>query len=207
MLIQKNPPITARYFAFEYKNTNQTQVVLYWYETATFDVNGTAETKNVMISLVMYPSPQDISKAENQELPIALAINNYWQPIKSWSAAALVISQNGIIFSSVATAFLVLLILYALYIDKNQKRSLLSSYKKLSEQNQHLIKAIDNIKDKRNITTQAIMNEFQKISPDPVSETLLLDKLSQAENAGLIKKVLINKNDKPILLWKNQLPK
>lgn len=32
--IQSNPPLTARYFAFEYKNTNQTQVVLYWYETA-----------------------------------------------------------------------------------------------------------------------------------------------------------------------------
>jgi len=77
--IQNNPPITARYFTFQYRNTNQTQVVLYWYETATFTVNGTAQMKSVMISLVMYPSsPQNIAKAENQELTTALAINNYW---------------------------------------------------------------------------------------------------------------------------------
>ena len=102
--------MTARYFAFEYKNTNQTQVVLYWYETATFNVNGTAEAKNVMISLVMYPSSQEISEAENQELPVALAINNYWQPIKTWSSVALFISQNGFVLSSLAIAFLVFLV-------------------------------------------------------------------------------------------------
>ena len=205
--IQSNPPITARYFAFEYKDTNQTQVVLYWFETATFNVNGTAETKYVMISIVMYPSSQDVSKAENQELPIALAINKYWQPIRTWSIVSLVISQNGLVLSNVAAAFLVLLILYTLYADKNQKRSLILSYKKLPEENQRLVKAMDNINDKRNITTQAIIIEFQRISPTPVSETFILDKIVQAENVGLIKKVLINKDDKPALIWKNQLPK
>ena len=43
--LQDNPPITARYFAFQYKNTNQTQVVLYWYQSATFNTNGTAQPK------------------------------------------------------------------------------------------------------------------------------------------------------------------
>jgi len=206
--IQDNPPILARYFAFEYKNTNQTQVVLYWYETATFNTNGTAQTKSVMISLVMYPSStQNISTAENQELPIALAINNYWQPIKTWTTIALVLSQNGLEFSAGATAIFVLIIFYSLYLNRRQKISLLTLYRKLPTQNQLLIKAIDNIKDKQSITTQAITSEFQKISPEPVSETLVLERLSEAENAGLIKKVIVNREDKPFLIWKNQMPK
>lgn len=160
-----------------------------------------------MISLVMYPSPQDIFKAENQELSVALAVNNYWQPIESWSLAALTMSQNGLVLSSATTAFFVLFVLYAVFANENQKLSLLLSYKKLSEQKQHLIKAIENVKDKKNITNQAIINEFQQISRKPVSETLLLDEMSQIENAGLVRKVLENKGDTPFLLWKIQLPK
>ena len=84
--IQDNPPITARYFAFQYVNNNQTQVVLYWYETATFDTNNTAQSKSVMISLIMYPSTnENITAYENQELPVAQAINNYWQPLQTWT--------------------------------------------------------------------------------------------------------------------------
>jgi hypothetical protein len=45
----------------------------------------------------MYPSsPQGVSDAEAQELPFAQAINNYWQPIQTWSTIALAISQNGL---------------------------------------------------------------------------------------------------------------
>ena len=50
---QANPPIVGRYFAFQYRSTNQTQVVLYWYETATFNVNNQTQQKQVKISLVV----------------------------------------------------------------------------------------------------------------------------------------------------------
>ncbi|MGD0644626.1 MAG: exosortase/archaeosortase family protein [Candidatus Bathyarchaeia archaeon] len=203
--IQDNPPMTARYFAFQYTDTNQTQVVLYWYETATFNTNGTAQTKSVMISLIMYPSsPQDVSQAEAQELPVANAINNYWQPIQTWSTVALSISQNGLALSASATAILVLLILYAVYLDRKEKLSLLNLYRKLPSQDQLIIKAVTNAKN--NPTTQAITFEFQKLSKTPTSETWIAQKLNEAENAGTIKKVLINKDDNPALAWKNQIP-
>jgi hypothetical protein len=160
--IQDNPPMTARYFAFQYKNTNQTQVVLYWYETATFNTNSTAQTKSVMISLVIYPSsPQNVSETENQELPIANAINNYWQPIKTWTTVALAISQNGLALLTAATIIFVLLILYTMYLNRREKLSLLTLYRKLPTQDQLLIKAIDNIKNTQNTTTQAITTEFK----------------------------------------------
>ncbi len=205
--IQDNPPITARYFAFQYKDTNQTQAVLYWYETATFNTNGTAQTKSVMISLVMYPSsPQNVSQAENQELPIANAINNYWQPIQTWTTIALGISQNGLALSAGATAILVLLILYAVYLDRKEKLALLNLYLKLPSQDQLIMKAVTNAKNMYNPTTQAITLEFQKLAQTPPSETWVAQKLDEAENAGLIKKILINKNDNPALAWKNQIP-
>jgi exosortase/archaeosortase family protein len=205
--IQANPPISARYFAFQYKDTNSTQVVLYWYETATFDTNGTAETKSVMISLIMYPtSPQNFTDAESQELPVASAINNYWAPIQAWSAIALAISQNGLALTAGATTILALLILYALYLDRKEKLSLLTLYRKLPAQDQLLIKAVTNGQKQGTPTTQAIGLEYQKISQTPTSEAWITQKLNEAENAGTIKKVLINKDDTPALTWKSQIP-
>lgn len=206
--LQDNPPMTARYFSFDYKNRNQTQTVLYWYQTATFSANGTTQTKHVKISVVLYPSgPDRISQAEDQALPIAVAINDHWQPIKTWSAVALAISQNGIVLSSVAAIIFVLIILYSIYIDSREKASLLTLYKKLPNQDQLLIQAIESIQNSQNITTQAILSELQKLSTVPIPESFVMQKLEEAERAGLIKKVLTNKADNPALFWRVQLPK
>ncbi len=203
--IQDNPPMTACFFAFQYEDTNQTQVVLYWYETAIFETNSTAQTKSVMISLVMYPSsPKSVSQAEAQELPIANAVNNYWAPIQTWSTVALSISQNGLALSAGATAILVLLILYAVYLDRKEKHALLNLYRKLPSQDQLIMKAVTNAKN--NPTIHAITLEYQKLSQTPTSETWVAQKLDEAENAGTIKKTLINKDDTPTLAWKNQIP-
>jgi hypothetical protein len=48
-----------------------------------------------------------------------------------------------------------------------------------------------------NPTTQAITLEIQKLSLTPTSETWIAQKLDEAENIGLIKKILINKDDNP----------
>lgn len=88
---QANPPIVGRYFAFQYHTTNQTQVVLYWYETATFSINGTSEQKHVKMSLVVYPkSSSEVTQTETLLLPIAKEINDYWQPIKTWTRKSVV---------------------------------------------------------------------------------------------------------------------
>ncbi len=205
--IQENPPMTARYFAFQYIDTNQTQVVLYWYETATFNTNSTAQTQSVMISLITYPSdPQTFSDAEAQELPVANTINNYWTPIQTWSTIALNISQNGLALSAGAAAILVLLIVYAAFLNRKDKQGLLNLYKKLPTQDQLLIKAVTNTQKTNNSTTQAITAEFQKSNTKPTPETFVTEKLAEAEKAGLIKKTLKNRDDKPYFFWENQIP-
>ncbi|MDR0797518.1 MAG: exosortase/archaeosortase family protein, partial [Nitrososphaerota archaeon] len=70
--LQDNPPMTSRFFVFQYPDSNQIQAVLYWYQTATFSVDGTSQTKSVMISLITYLNSADmIEAAENQQLPVA----------------------------------------------------------------------------------------------------------------------------------------
>ncbi|MCW4024982.1 MAG: hypothetical protein NWF01_08110 [Candidatus Bathyarchaeota archaeon] len=203
--IQDNPPITARYFSFQYTSNNRTEVVLYWYQTANFNVNGTAQTKSVMMSLIIYPkSVHDLQDAENQLLPIAQAINLYWQPLKTWSSVSLVISQNGFELSVGAAVVFVSLLIYQLYLSRKEKVELLTLYRKLPEQSQLLIKAISSSKM---FSTQEIIAEFQKVSQADASEGLIASKLEDMEKSGLIKKALVNKRDNPVLLWKNLVPK
>ena len=203
--LEINPPMSARYFAFQYINNNQTEIVLYWYETAIFETNSTSQTKSVMISLIAYPSKgQSVSQVENDELPVAQDINNYWQPIQTWTTIALALSQNGLALSGGAAAIFVLLAFYEVYLDRREKHALLIMYKKLSAQDQLLIKAVNNLK---NATTQAVTNEFQKLSSTSISESYIAQKLDEAEKAGLIKKSLISQKDCPFLIWKNQASK
>lgn len=203
--LQDNPPVTARYFAFQYRNTNQTQAVIYWYQSATFSVNGTSQTKSVMISVIMYPrQTQDLAPTENTLIEFAEAINNYWQPIKTWSVITLAISENGLALSTAAAAVLVFLVLYALYLDRQEKQSLLTLYKKLPAQDQLLLKAVKNTET---ASTNQVTEELQKLTGTSVSEEAVSQKLEEAQKAGLIKKALINSRDTPIIQWQSQLPK
>ncbi len=205
--LQENPPVTARYFAFQYKNTNQTQVVLYWYQTATFNTNSSAAQKSVMISLIMYPSsPQNVAPAEDEQLPIAQAITSYWQPIQTWSTVALAISQNGLALSASASILLVILIIYAYLMKRQEKSQTLILYKKLPEQDRTLISALDNASKQQNPTTEGISTELQKLTQTVPDKTWLTEKLNDAERIGLIQKTLINKNDQPAFLWKSLVP-
>ncbi|MGD0996230.1 MAG: hypothetical protein ABR909_11985 [Candidatus Bathyarchaeia archaeon] len=116
------------------------------------------------------------------------------------------ISQNGLALSAGATAILVLLILYAVYLDRKEKLALLNLYRKLPSQDQLIMKAVTNAENMHNPSTQAITLGFQKLSQTPTSETWIAQKLDEAENTGLIKKTLTNKDDTPALAWKNQMP-
>jgi hypothetical protein len=155
----------------------------------------------------MYPSSnQNITEYESQELPIAQAITTSWQPIQTWTSIALLLSRNGLALSTGASAILILIIFYGLYLNRREKRSLLTLYRKLPSQDQLIMKAVTNSENMHSPTTKTITLEYQKLSQTPASETWVSQKLQDTEKAGLIKKTLINKEDKPTLAWKNQIP-
>ena len=204
---QANPPIVGRYFAFQYHTTSQTQVVLYWYETATFSINGTSEQKQVKMSLVVYPkSASEVTQSEALLLPIAKEINDYWQPIKTWTTIALTISQNGLALSAASIAILIALIIYRLILVQQEKASLLTLYNKLPTKTQQLIKAVQSAKKQGTPTTEGIANQLTKQTNNQIDQNQLKQDLEEAAKIGLIKGMLANRGDKPALAWKSLLP-
>jgi len=54
-------------------------------------------------------------------------------------------------------------------------------------------------------TAQNITTTYQKQNNTPIPTSKLAEKLQQAQETGLIKKQIINRQDEPVLGWKTQL--
>ena len=203
----QNPPITARYFAFQDTKTNLTQVILYWYENALFNTGSNPEQKHVKISLITFTNnSEDIHSIEDQLLPFGKAIANYWQPIKTWSQIALLISQNGIILITITIVLLATILSYQAIKNQGEKKSNLRFYNKLALHEEKLIlQAAHEASKKEKPTANAIASHYQKLTGKPIELKLLLEKLNQAEKAGLIKRDITSQEDEPILTWKSQI--
>ncbi|MCW4044840.1 MAG: archaeosortase/exosortase family protein, partial [Candidatus Bathyarchaeota archaeon] len=204
--IQENPPLIARYFAFRYNRTNQTQVVLYWYETADFNVNGTSQHKRVKISLIAYPEPDgNISNCRSEMLPVAAAINNYWQPIKTWTSIALLISQNGLALSAAAIVILISLLFFRLFFRLREKSALLTLYGKMPEGMQRIVDAVAQTQRRGANTLRGIADELQLQMKTVKLESWLVQRLNETEKIGLIEKAIASKNDEPAVTWKSKV--
>lgn len=204
---QENPPVVARFFAFQDLRTNQSQVVLYWYGTAVFTVNGTSESKNVKISLVIYPRSLDnLTELENGLLPLAEDINDYWQPMKPWTTVALAISQNGLLFSIVTSILLVVCFFYSVFLSRRDKLFVRKLYQKLSEQDKLVVDAVVNAERMGYSATSRVKEWFGKLSKVSYSDEWFSAKLEEADKAGLIAQTLKNFDDVPTVVWTSCVP-
>lgn len=203
--IQQNPPIIARYFAFQWRETNQTQVVLYWFETANFMTNGTTQQKHLKMSLITYPdTPQNITEAEDL-LPFATAITNHWQPIKLWTPISLFLSQNGAYLAAITTALLApITVLYALE-KRKQRKANAKAYKKLAKPNKQIIDAIRETEKNTPPTLDAIATMHKNRTGEPIGKEALLHKLRELEKTDIITGDIANIRDEPTMIWKTQM--
>jgi len=206
----QNPPITARYFAFQNIRTNLTQVILYWYENAFFNTGSNPEQKHVKISLIIYTnSPEEIPRIEDQLLPLGKAISNYWQPIKIWSQIAqitLTISQNGAALIAITATLLAMVLTYQTLKKQKEKRSNLKVYNKLAlKEERLLLEATHQSTQESTPTGHTIASYYQKLAGKPSELELLFRKLNEAEEAGLIKKDIMSREDEPTLIWKTHI--
>jgi exosortase len=204
--ILQNPPIIARYFAFQYTKTNQTQTVLYWYETATFTTNNTAQQKQVKISLIAYPNtPEEITTIEDQLLPVAETIANHWQPIKAWTQIALTISQNGTALTAATATLLAVILAYQKLQNRRERKSNIQLYNKLSEHDKLVIQAAHRASKKDEPTINAIASRYKILAGRNIEIEELIKKLDETEKVGLIKKDMTSYGDEPRLTWKTKL--
>lgn len=201
-----NPPIIARHFVFQYKVTNQTQATLYWYETTRFIVNSTSQQKHAKISLIAYPDNlEDIDPLQDQLEAVATSIASYWQPIKTWSQMALLLSQNGDQLIAVTIALLAGIIVFWALHWRRERKDNLQTYNKLSKPNKQMIDAILETEKVSIPTPQNILITYQNAIKQPVDKDKVLRELSEMEKTGIVKSCVFNRDDEPILVWKTQI--
>ena len=204
--IMQNPSITARYFAFRDKTLDQIQLVLYWFENSIFTTNGTSQQKYVEISLISYPNtPQDITRMENELLPFATAIVNYWQPIKTWTAITLALSINGITLAEITVALLAAIIIFYTYKTIEQRKINAKTYQKLSLQNKQIIDTIAETERTTKPTLEAIAETYKIKTGLQIEKEELLQKLSETEKTGIAKEIITNIQDEPTRIWKIEM--
>ena len=202
----ENPPIIGRYFIFQKRKSNLTQAVLYWYESAVFQVDSSSKLRHVKISLIAYPNnPEVLAPVKEQLLEVAMMVASYWQPIKTWSPIALIISRNGdrLVFTS-SVLLLGVALIYTLEREGQMKQNR-RAYKKLSRDHRHLATAVRIAEKNGQATLGNIQKVYQKITENLVSKEGLLEKLRQIEKLDIVKQQILNVNDEPIQTWRTQL--
>jgi exosortase len=204
--LTENPLILSRYFVFNQTATNETQAVLYWYESATFTTNGTGQQKKMKISLITYPeSIGDIPEIETQLTALAKAITDYWQPIKTWSQITLIISQQGANLATGTTVLIAAITIFILFKTRRQRKANQKTLQKLSETNKQMIDSIRKAEEKALPTLNNIARTHQEATGQQISEQQLLDKLAELEKTGTVKSTIASQNDEPIQTWKTHL--
>jgi exosortase len=204
--LTQNPPIISRYFVFKYTATNETQAVLYWFETTTFTVNSTSQQEHVKISLIAYPeSLDDLRNIENQMLTIAKAITSYWQPIKTWSEITMIISENGINLATICSILLVAIIIIYVLETKKYVKANRNAYAKLSKLNKRIIDIVQETEKQTIPTLENIATKYETTTGNPIKKEQLLKKLNEIETTGIIASSIANKQDEPVQAWKTQM--
>jgi hypothetical protein len=201
----ENPPVVARYFAFQYKTSNQTQLVLYWFERTLFNINNATVQKNVKISLVVYlDTPEDLHMIEEQLLPFATAIVGYWEPLNVWNTIMLTLSHNSLLLATATIVIMVALVVSHLTQTRRHYKVNATVYDKLSKANRQIIDAVQETEKKVTSTLDNIASTYQKTTDQVIGRDQLMQKLSELEKIGILKSHIINKQDEPILIWKTQ---
>jgi exosortase len=204
--ILQDPPIIARYFAFENTRYNSTQVVLYWYETSMLSVNNSTEQRHVKLSLIAYPeTPQDVSAAESELSPIATAIAGHWQPIKTWSQIAVFLSQGGTSFAGLAAALLTATVVVQDIETRRERKLSVKAYQKLSRANRHAVDAVRATEKASFPTLEAIRTTYKELAGHSITTEELQQELSELEKTGILRSSIVNRYDEPFRVWKTQV--
>ena len=202
----ENPLIISRYFVFNQTSTNETQAVLYWFESATFSNNGSGQQKKMKISLITYPENMaDIPQIENDLTALAKAITSYWQPIKTWSQITTIISQDGGNLAIVTTTLIAAITIFMLFETRRQRKTNRKVYEKLSEPNKQIIDVVKKTEKTARPTLNNMVTAYQNATKQSISEDQLLEKLLELENTGTIRSTVANVQDQPVQTWKTQI--
>jgi len=204
--LEENPPLIAQSFAYQEKDSISIISVVYWYEKSLFIVNSTIEEKFVKISLMSVID--EISDRplmeEEQLLPIAYETAMYWQPVKQSSQIVLTFAKYRNELLIVMLASVIAPISFQAIKRGVQKKSLYPLYSKItSKTDKQILQAASQTKVP---TANQIALTYHKSSGKNMNLEKLIEKLEQAEKAGLIKREIMSFEDNPLLVWRTTIP-
>jgi len=157
----------------------------------------------VKISLISYPrSPQEIQQTENNLMNFATAIAGHWQPTKTWTQIALIISKNGLALSTISATLTACMILLSALDVVRRRKTITRTYTKLPDEDRQIIDTVQKTEKKSIATTQNIAATCSGIQLDL---NTLNERLNRAEEAGLIRHQIISKSDEPMQTWKSNI--
>ena len=200
--LSKDPPITARYFAFIEKDMEEIQVVLYWYTLSTFKTDIGYEDKWVKLSVISYAETRDrVLTTEKELLSFALKIIDYWRPIKSWSPIMLSLAKNGITFVNFYFLIIAGSIEYNFYLRIRSNISARKIFNQLEDAiDIEVINAVNSFKD--GSCESEILEKYLEISNKNISIKTIKEKLQKAEKIGLIEKKMVKIENEPYIFWR-----
>jgi len=203
--IQEDPPITARYFAFQEQDQTQIQLVLYYFTTSLFEIDDATQTKQVKISFIAYfDDPQDLIAMEGKLLTFAEKTVDYWEPLRKWNIVTTVISQNSLPLATIATVGIVVLLPFS-WIEKRKRFGANAlTYQKLHPHKQQIVDAVRKTENAKLATLANIIETYQKEANQTIDEADFLENLVELEELGIIRTEITNTQDEPIYIWKAQ---
>jgi exosortase/archaeosortase family protein len=198
----ENPPLSARYFAFNEINKTTTQVVLYWFTQTIFETRAGYEYMWSKISVIKYvPRPEDFYIAEAKILPIAKAIAEYWQPIGRWSEVSLTLARYGPYLIGITSLVILGLVIYNQLIENSKRTSASMIIDKIT--NVEDLKIIQAFKDtgKDGLSETEILEKISLDSEEFILRDYLVDWLRNAEDMGIVEQSLANRDNRPYMTW------
>ena len=202
--ILDNPPILGRYFVFQWNKDNQTDAVLYWYETSTINIDSVTQQRRIKISVYMQDlenhTKELITQTENQLLIFAKNIASYWEPIREWSNITLLTSKTGINLIWIPILIIILTTSYQQINNRKKKKNNFKAFQKLSSEDRLILESLS--KTKHTSTLCNIQTAYHKDTQNPIKKEQLLNKLRKMSDIGFVEEKVINIQDEPYYVWK-----
>jgi len=126
-------------------------------------------------------------------------------PVASWWGAAEVLSQRGLYLGVTIFALFPAVIVFYILETREQKMEDAEFYEKLSTGNRQVIDTVRETEGAAEPTLNAITEEYEKKTGEPVAYQEMLRKLFLAEKTGIIESKVDNVQDEPLQVWKSHL--
>lgn len=200
--ILENPPMIGRYFAFQYPNSTQTEIVLYWFDQSIFVIGNETKNEYAKISVISFLSaPNGLAEAESALLVLASEVAGYWQPTKTWTAVSVMISQNGLVLALLPAALLASTVVFGTVNKRRHQKAKARIYRKLSEEDKLVIDSVHQATKTSRATLENVAATYRNTANREIDDKVLLAKLIQAEEAGLVSRKFISQSDEPFHTW------